>query len=109
MLRCDEFQRRLFFRQQIMLRLLRINAFGGAIIDLFLHQRRQHPTRADRVAGHIAGGRFQPDHFSQTDYPMLGRHIRSLTGRTHLTVYRGNVDDPPQPLARMPGRLRRVL
>ncbi|MNZ77545.1 hypothetical protein D3C78_960910 [compost metagenome] len=81
--------------QQVRLRLLRVDTLGGAFVDLLLHQRGQHPARADGVAGDIASRCFQPYHLGQADHAVLGCHIGGFAGRTDQPVHRGDIDDTP--------------
>ncbi|MNC32070.1 hypothetical protein D3C75_804120 [compost metagenome] len=81
--------------QQVRLRLLRVDTLGGAFVDLLLHQRGQHPARADGVAGDIASRCFQPHHLGQADHAVLGRHIGGFADGADQPVHRGDIDDSP--------------
>jgi predicted secreted protein len=81
---------------------------GGFGVHLLLHQRRQHPARADGVAGHAGGGVFQRRDLGQADHPVLGRHIGRLFCRSHQAVHRRHVDDAAPVGRRMAGNARRV-
>src|SRR4029077_12006354 len=53
LLRRREIEHRLLLADQIVARLLRRDPWRlAARLNLLLHQRRQHPARTDRVAGH---------------------------------------------------------
>ncbi len=74
-----ELQRGLLLAQQQLLGFLVAPAVGlGLGVHLLLHQRRQHPARADRVAGHAGGGRLQRRDLGQADDAVLGRDVGGL-------------------------------
>ncbi|SPC17321.1 hypothetical protein CO2235_90195 [Cupriavidus oxalaticus] len=91
---CHELARGLLFQHQLALGLLDRDAFLlRAGFDLLLHQRRQHPARADRVGGHAGLRGFQRGHLGQADDAVLGCHIGRFLRRRHQPVRRGHVDD----------------
>ena len=75
----------------------------GAGFDLLLHQRSQHPSRTDGVAGDAGVGQFQRSHFGQADEAVLGGNVGGLVDRSHQAVHRGDVDDASPARALMPG------
>ena len=75
-------------------------------VDLLLHQRREHPAGADRVAGDAGARVLERHHLGQPDDAVLGRDVGRLLGRGDQPVRRGDVDDaaPVAPLHRRAAR-----
>ena len=63
------------------------------VVDLLLHQRRQHPARADGVAGDAVVGGFERHRLGQADEAVLGGDVGDLLGVATSAVRRGDVDD----------------
>ena len=68
---------------------------GGlrARIDLLLHEWRQHPAGADRVAGNAVIGRFDGHHLGHADNAVLGGDVGNFLRARHQAVRRGDIDD----------------
>jgi len=96
----DEFAGGLLLHQQLLLGLQDGNAFFlGTRVDLLLHQRRQHPARADRVDGEAGLRGLQRHRLGQADDAVLGGHVSRLLRGRHQPVRRRDVDDAPPVLA----------
>src|SRR5690606_6176283 len=90
----DELERGLLLGKQLDPGLLLADTVPlGAGVDLLLHEARQHPARADRVAGHARAGRLEGDDLRQADDAVLGRDIGGLLDGGDLAVRRRDVDD----------------
>lgn len=75
---------------------------GNALVDLLLHQRRQHPAGADGVAGHGRAAVSSASVLVSFYHAVLGRHIGRFVFRRHQPVHRRHVDDAPQLRSRIP-------
>ena len=73
---------------------------GDPIVDLLLHERRQHPAGADRVAGDSGGRGLERHDFRQAEDAVLRRDVGRLLRRRDQAMGRGDVDDP-SPIARL--------
>src|SRR5215212_9401343 len=95
LLRRGEFERGLFLAQQLCPCVVPAEPFPlGNVVDLLLHQRRQHPARADRIAGHARSCRFERNHLGEPEHPMLCRNVGSLVRGGDEPMGRSDVDDP---------------
>ena len=81
----------------------------GLAVDLRLDQRRIDVSRTDRIAGDAVLGSFQRRHLGQSDDTVLGRDVGRLEGRSDQSMRGGDVDDPPELVLRIAGRVSRVV
>ena len=88
LLRRHELPRRLLLLQQLAACLFEADALDrGAIGDLLLDQRRQHPAGADGVAGHARLRGLQADRLGQPEQAVLGRHVGRFVDRGDQAVH----------------------
>ena len=67
-----------------MLLRLHIGAFLlRPVVELLLHQRRQHPAGTDRVHRHAIIGQLDRRHLGHADHAVLGRDIGDLLRARH--------------------------
>ena len=94
LLRRRELERGLLFAEQLHPCRIGSELFpGGEIVDLLLHERRQHPAGADRVAGDAGGRGFERHDLGQSEDAVLRRDVGRLLRRRDEAVRRGDVDD----------------
>ena len=91
----DKLPRRLLLEQQRFSRGLdRDDFFRGTRFDLALHERREHPPRADRVARDAGARGLERGDLREAEQAVLGRDVRGLARRGDKAMRRGDVDDP---------------
>src|SRR6184192_1839627 len=98
LLRRDEFAGGLLLGEQTAPRLRLRNLFAPReLVDLLLHQRRQHPAGTDRVAGDAAVRGLQRRHPGHADEAVLSRDIGNLVRRGDQPMRRRDINVRPQP------------
>ena len=65
----------------------------GETVDLPLHERREHPTRADGVARDGARRGFERDDLGQPEETVLRRDVGGLVHGCDEPVRGGDIDD----------------
>ncbi len=83
---------------------------GGAVVDLFLHQRGEHPTGQMALQVTLLVAVSRPTTLVRPITPCLGRDIGRLAHGTDLAMHRGDIGrSAPSPWRAFPGSARRVL